>query len=139
MKTKKVKQIVSALLCAAVLTNVLVGCSGGQKDAAPASSGQPAAQGEKSAGAAKAPEGARVITFWHCMGGNIGEAVEDIVNDFNNSQSEIYVQSDFQGAYDDALTKLRCLSWVQGIWWTAVSLFRRRICWRTIPLLIWMI
>ncbi len=107
MKTKKVKQIVSALLCAAVLTNVLVGCSGGQKDAAPASSGQPAAQGEKSAGAAKAPEGARVITFWHCMGGNIGEAVEDIVNDFNNSQSEIYVQSDFQGAYDDALTKLK--------------------------------
>ena len=114
-KGRKWKKLTSALLSAALLTSTLAGCSGGSGDNAGSGSARQAAapQGTPEqasgslSGTAKAPEGARVIVFWHCMGGNIGEAVEDIVNDFNSSQSEIYVQSEYQGAYDDALTKLK--------------------------------
>ena len=109
MKSKTVKRMVSTLLCAAIAMNGLAGCSGKTQTAA--TNAQPdttaAVQTEKPAETVKAPEGARQITFWHCMGGNIGQAVEDMVNDFNSSQSEIFVVSEYQGKYDDALTKLK--------------------------------
>lgn len=57
-------------------------------------------------GAATA-EGRRTVTFWHCFGGRIGEAVQATVDAFNASQNEITVEASFQGSYDDTLTKLK--------------------------------
>ncbi|HHT14360.1 MAG: ABC transporter substrate-binding protein [Christensenellales bacterium] len=49
----------------------------------------------------------RTVTFWHCFGGTIGEALQATVDAFNASQDEIFVDASFQGAYDDTLTKLK--------------------------------
>ena len=49
----------------------------------------------------------RTVTFWHCFGGTIGEAIQEIVDAFNASQDEIEVVAQYQGAYDDTLTKLK--------------------------------
>lgn len=47
------------------------------------------------------------LIFWHSMGGSGGEALEKMVSDFNNSQDYITVTPQFQGNYDDAVTKLQ--------------------------------
>ncbi|MEM7333843.1 MAG: hypothetical protein AAF490_17275, partial [Chloroflexota bacterium] len=46
------------------------------------------------------------IEFWHAMGGELGEVVEDLVARFNESQSDIVVNSTFQGTYDDTYNAL---------------------------------
>jgi len=46
------------------------------------------------------------VTFWHAMGGPLGEALETLVNDFNNSQSEIFVKSVSMGGYTALSQKL---------------------------------
>lgn len=47
------------------------------------------------------------ITFWHAMGGVNGETLESIVSDFNESQDEVHVSTEYQGTYDDTITKLK--------------------------------
>lgn len=47
------------------------------------------------------------LTWWHAMGGALGTALSDLVNQYNDSQSDIFVQDVFQGSYDDILTKFR--------------------------------
>ena len=49
----------------------------------------------------------RTITFWHCFGGTIGEAFQATVDAFNAAHDDIQVIAQFQGAYDDTLTKLK--------------------------------
>lgn len=51
-------------------------------------------------------EGQIVVTLWHSMRGNNGEAFQEIIDDFNESQSEIVVNASEQGMYDEAYTKL---------------------------------
>jgi sn-glycerol 3-phosphate transport system substrate-binding protein len=46
------------------------------------------------------------ITWWHAMSGINGEALNKVVTNFNNSQSNIKVEAVFQGSYDDLLSKL---------------------------------
>lgn len=41
------------------------------------------------------------------MGGNLGQAIDYMVNDYNASQDKYIVRAEYQGEYDDALTKLR--------------------------------
>ncbi len=55
----------------------------------------------------QAPAGRRTVTFWHCFGGVIGEAVQAVIDNFNASQDEIWVEGIFQGGYDECLTKLK--------------------------------
>ncbi len=57
--------------------------------------------------AAEAPAG-EVITleFWHAMGGNLGELVDELVARFNDSQDQIVVNATFQGSYDDTYNAL---------------------------------
>ncbi|MEM7801376.1 MAG: ABC transporter substrate-binding protein, partial [Chloroflexota bacterium] len=55
---------------------------------------------------AEAPEGAVELEFWHAMGGELGEVVDDLVNRFNSSQSDIFVNATFQGTYDDTYNAL---------------------------------
>lgn len=55
----------------------------------------------------KTEDGKSLVTFWHAMGGSAGEALNDLVDEFNQSQDEIYVQADYQGSYEESLNKLR--------------------------------
>jgi sn-glycerol 3-phosphate transport system substrate-binding protein len=47
------------------------------------------------------------IDFWFAMSGSAGEAVQELVKRFNESQKEVIVTATFQGSYDDAITKLK--------------------------------
>lgn len=48
------------------------------------------------------------IVFWHGMGGNAGTALEALVDQFNEeNELGITVTSEYQGSYDDTITKLR--------------------------------
>lgn len=47
------------------------------------------------------------LTLWHSMGGAGGESIQKLVSDFNASQSDIVVEEQYQGSYDDAITKLK--------------------------------
>ncbi|KSU60989.1 glycerol-3-phosphate ABC transporter substrate-binding protein [[Bacillus] enclensis] len=47
------------------------------------------------------------INFWHAMSGAGQEVLDGIVADFNNSQDKYKVNAEFQGTYEESLTKLR--------------------------------
>lgn len=44
------------------------------------------------------------ITWWHAMGGNLGETVNKIAEDFNASQSDYKITPVFKGTYEETLT-----------------------------------
>ncbi len=44
------------------------------------------------------------ITWWHAMGGQLGETVNKIASDFNASQSEFVVTPVYKGEYPETLT-----------------------------------
>ncbi len=44
------------------------------------------------------------IEFWHAMGGRLGEVVNEIANDFNNSQDNYALTPVFKGTYEETLT-----------------------------------
>ena len=46
------------------------------------------------------------LEFWHAMGGNLGELVDELVARFNESQDGIVVNATFQGSYDDTYNAL---------------------------------
>ncbi|MBP3040895.1 ABC transporter substrate-binding protein [Bacillaceae bacterium Marseille-Q3522] len=50
------------------------------------------------------------VTFWHSMGGAAQETLNSIVEEYNNSQDEIHVNAQFQGTYDEALTKYQSVA-----------------------------
>ena len=49
--------------------------------------------------AAKTP-----ITFWHGMGGELGEITDKIIDDFNKSQDKYEVKGVYKGTYDEVMT-----------------------------------
>ncbi|WP_343563911.1 extracellular solute-binding protein [Kiloniella sp. b19] len=44
------------------------------------------------------------ITWWHAMGGKLGETVNTIASDFNGSQSACSIEAIYKGSYEEALT-----------------------------------
>ncbi|ACJ33956.1 ABC-type glycerol-3-phosphate transport system, periplasmic component [Anoxybacillus flavithermus WK1] len=50
------------------------------------------------------------VVFWHAMSGDLEKALNEIVNDFNASQTEIEVKPVFQGTYEEALTKFNAVA-----------------------------
>jgi sn-glycerol 3-phosphate transport system substrate-binding protein len=50
---------------------------------------------------------ANSIVFWHSMSGVNGDAVNRMVEGFQQAQKQITVQAIFQGTYDDSLAKLK--------------------------------
>lgn len=92
------KKYVSLFLVAAMVF-AFVGC-GGQKQG-----GQQAGTGTGTD--TKQQNKVTELTFWHAMGGVNGQAIETMVQNFNKSRSDIHVTVQFQGTYDDALTKLK--------------------------------
>ncbi len=79
---------------------------------APAAAEAPAAEAPAAeATTAPAPEAAPaadVITleFWHAMGGNLGELVNELTARFNDSQDAIFVNATYTGSYDDTYNAL---------------------------------
>lgn len=49
------------------------------------------------------------ITYWHAMSGANGDALEEIVDQFNAQSDSVSVEAIYQGSYDDSLTKLRAI------------------------------
>ena len=47
------------------------------------------------------------IVFWHAMGGRNQEALNKLITAFNASQDKIEAEGQYQGNYDDAISKLR--------------------------------
>jgi sn-glycerol 3-phosphate transport system substrate-binding protein len=47
------------------------------------------------------------ITWWHSMGGELGKAIDQIVTDYNASQSKVIVKAAFQGSYEESLSKMK--------------------------------
>ena len=96
------KKMLTVLL-AAVMALSLAACGSGSSGGGTTTT---AAAGGSSGGGASA-EGKTEIIFWHAMGGVNGEATEALVKAFNESQNEIVVKSEYQGTYDDMITKLK--------------------------------
>jgi sn-glycerol 3-phosphate transport system substrate-binding protein len=84
-----------ALLLTALIAIGTVGCGGNKQN-----------EGDKSKEEGKKDEVIE-LTFWHAMGGVNGKAIETMVDNFNKSHDNIKVTAQFQGTYDDALTKLK--------------------------------
>jgi sn-glycerol 3-phosphate transport system substrate-binding protein len=49
------------------------------------------------------------ITLWHSMGGRNGEALAQLIKDFNESQNAVEAEGQYQGSYDDAIAKIKTL------------------------------
>ena len=82
------KKLISVLLVMVMMVSMLAGC-----DSAPAEEAQ--------------PEGPIHLEFWHSMGSSTGELIQEIVDEFNASQSDIVVEAIYQGDYTTAGTKLQ--------------------------------
>ena len=89
---------VLALLLAGAMTASLAACGGGG-GTADSTGGGDSSGGDSS--------GKTQITVWHAMGGVNGEAMQEMVDDFNASQDEVEVSIEYQGTYDDTITKLK--------------------------------
>ena len=46
------------------------------------------------------------VVFWYSLEGANADAIKEIVDRFNTSQDKIFVDAQYQGAYDDAINKL---------------------------------
>ena len=102
-------------LAAAMTVGAITGCSGGGSTGKSAVGGgvtTAAAEGAEE-GAAEGSEAAAAdpanyevtepitITWWHALEEQYTDTVEQIVNDFNNSQDLITVQAEYVGSYSD--------------------------------------
>jgi multiple sugar transport system substrate-binding protein len=55
----------------------------------------------------KAPEGPVAIEYWYGVGGVIGETIETIIKNFNESQNEVVVTGVQQASYDETQQQLQ--------------------------------
>jgi sn-glycerol 3-phosphate transport system substrate-binding protein len=44
------------------------------------------------------------VQWWHSMGGALGEWVNDLAKDYNNSQKDYKIVPTFKGSYDESMT-----------------------------------
>jgi len=97
-----------ALLAVLLLTLGLAAC-GGDEDAGE-TEGTATPSGATPSGATPSgatPSGETVkIKFWHAMNAANQEALKRLTDRFNSSQSEVQVELQFQGTYEDNLAKL---------------------------------
>ncbi|MBX2997941.1 MAG: ABC transporter substrate-binding protein [Caldilineaceae bacterium] len=88
------------------LALVLTACPAPAEQPAAPTPAAPAAP-DTAAPAAPAPTGDVIqLEFWHAMGGNLGELVNELVASFNESQDGIFINATYQGSYDDTYNAL---------------------------------
>ena len=91
---RNLKKLLSVTMAGALAASVLTGCgTAGANDAS------------SNAGGSAADSNVTEVTLWHAMSGTNGEALDTLVERFNESQSEIHVTAEYQGTYDDSKTK----------------------------------
>lgn len=94
------KKAISILLVLVLALGMMAGCS----SAPAAETTAPAASGSTEQAASGEPVR---IEFWHSMGSKTGELVQEIVDEFNASQNEVFVDCIYQGDYTTAGTKVQ--------------------------------
>lgn len=106
------KKLFAMLTACVLLVAVLAACGGTSS-----SSASQAASGGASSAVKEGPQididtsGGKVkIVFWHSMGGVNETALNALVDSYNASQDKVEVEAQYQGTYDDAITKLRSTS-----------------------------
>lgn len=113
----KKRKVVSLLLVAAMTMSAMTGCGAKTEEV----SEEPVAEAGEIGANVQSVENAEeiaamdesalsgtTISFWHSMGGTNGEAVDYLVNKFNEeNEYGITVVAEYQGSYDDSLTKLK--------------------------------
>lgn len=90
-----------------LLIVVLAACSNNESSTEPADTGNDDAGTTETEAGEEAAAGKIEIDFWHAMSGSGQESLDEIVADFNNSQDKYVVNAEFQGTYEESLTKLR--------------------------------
>ena len=99
------KKLVSLLLTATMVMGVLSGCGNGKTSVS--QTGDTSTDEKVEMAAADDVDGT-TITFWHSMGGVNGQAIDTLVNKFNEeNEYGITVEAQYQGEYDDSLNKLK--------------------------------
>ena len=83
---------------------LLAACSGGETTSNEASDNKDSGNNTESS------DEKQVVTFWHSMGGKGQEALNSIVDDYNKSQDKIQVNAEYQGKYDESLTKFNTVA-----------------------------
>lgn len=51
-------------------------------------------------------QGRTRVVFWTSFGDELGETMQQLVDDFNGSQGDIFVENQFQGSYEETAQKL---------------------------------
>ncbi|MED4164773.1 ABC transporter substrate-binding protein, partial [Halalkalibacterium halodurans] len=86
----------------------LAACSGGseqtgsEEESAEADNESSEEAGEGVANAEKLQ-----VEFWHGMSGGLGETLDELVATYNESQDEVEIVPEYQGSYEELLTKFR--------------------------------
>lgn len=108
------KKLISALLIGVMAMSALAGCGSGKslEETQAATDGSDSQKTEStdqefSMADAKDVSGTE-ISFWHSMGGVNGQAIDALVEKFNEeNEYGITVNAQYQGEYDDSLNKLK--------------------------------
>ncbi len=95
------KRALAFVLSTAMAAGLFAGCgsaqpSGSSAPAAGSTAGSEAGSGEKTE-----------VVFWTSMSGGMGETVDEIVKNYNESQDKVHVTVEFQGNYYDMAAKLQ--------------------------------
>lgn len=80
------RKVLAGMAATAFSGSALTGCGGGSPE--------------------KDEDGRVIVKFWHSMRGSNGEALQEYIEEFNDSQSEIFIDATVQGMYEEAYTKL---------------------------------
>ncbi|OYR58254.1 hypothetical protein DJ83_15270 [Halorubrum ezzemoulense] len=76
-----------------------LGATSGGSDGADGSDGSSSSTNS----ASSESSGETTITWWHAMGGNLGETVDALAADFNEQSSGVTVETSYKGSYDETL------------------------------------
>ena len=102
------KRLVAAVLAVMMAVTAFTGCGGNAGTNAGEGTDDKTVSENSAAVAGDVDVTGTEITFWHAMGGVNGEAMDYLVNKFNEeNEYGIKVVSEYQGSYDDALNKLK--------------------------------
>jgi len=103
------KKLFKMLPFLVIFAFLIAACGGGAATDAPADTGtggDTAPEPTMAPEPTDAPMETITIEFWHAMGGNLGEVVDELVGRYNASQDHVHVNATFQGSYDDTYNAL---------------------------------
>lgn len=101
------KRLFAAVLASALIAGSFAGCSDSSASSSQSTeSGSGSAQTQESQIETTSGD-IQTVEFWHGLGGDRGQFLEDIIQEYNNSQSDVSVTSIYQGNYYDLSAKLQ--------------------------------